>query len=1027
MIPLSLQIQGLYSYQEKQSIDFSRMIEAELFGIFGATGSGKSSILDAIFLSLYGKCERLKGNIAGGTNYNLMNLKSNKLFLDFEFLDGEGQKYKFTLETSRSKKNFDSIKPLQRKFFAWKENRWIPLENPNVDDIVGLNYDNFRRTIIIPQGKFQEFIHLKSTDRERMLIDIFGLHKFDLSDSTKSLLFRNQQNIDKTEVLLHQYDEVTEEFIAAKKEEKQDLIAQQFQLEKEIAQVRVALNQAETLKGLFQRKIQLSSQLASLLEQKDNFEEKQRRLDQYVLCLDKFSRQLTEHQNFNQQLQQISQNLEAQAESLNTSEEELQSKKQAFVKIEEVFQNRDSLKNKAEEYDELIELLDIHTNISGKAHRLEEARKYLDELNQKLSRLEGEQKSLQKTKDDLRQGQVDEGELRSVERWFHEKERLDQENEFIRKGQDKVDQSIQEAKERKKQILNKTSLDPRQRELSVQVIIKLLEQQQENLNQRGKELQSEIRQLQLSTELFQLSKSLEEGEDCPVCGSSHHPNLFHNQELRVDSRKAERELNGIENQQQILNEALPQLKFLLDQSKSIQKEVQEIKASREQLSQKIDQHRTHFVWKNYAEDKPELIKEAIEKREVQKSEVEKIEQRLKSLSETQKEHLSKKELYTGQAEHIRNQLSSLEGQFEAGIKKLKYLNFDQEKNKGADQLLHEKRLRLDEYTGIGNTHEQFRSKILEQEKKINILKGNIEAEKRNQSNVLKALAKLNSTLENKIALEGFGSIKEVSIILAQTINIDSERENIRNYQQSLTECQTSLKDIEEDIGGRKFDEESFLLQKKKELDLEERLKHIRQNTGVLTEIISQLEQKLIVKKDLQKKLEGLNHRRSNLRTLEGLFKGKGFVKYVSTMHLENLCVAANQRFTMLTNNSLTLEVDSQNNFYVRDLLNEGRRRSIKTLSGGQTFQAALCLALALSDQVQKQVKAKQNFFFLDEGFGSQDKNSLQVIFQTLKSLRKENRIVGVISHVEELQMEIDNHLKIELDQDKGSQVYKSWI
>ena len=108
------------------------------------------------------------------------------------------------------------------------------------------------------------------------------------------------------------------------------------------------------------------------------------------------------------------------------------------------------------------------------------------------------------------------------------------------------------------------------------------------------------------------------------------------------------------------------------------------------------------------------------------------------------------------------------------------------------------------------------------------------------------------------------------------------------------------------------------------------------------------------------------------------------------------------------------------------LLNDGQLRSVKTLSGGQTFQAALSLAIALADQVQQQAKTKQNFFFLDEGFGSQDQKSLQIIFQTLKSLRKENRIVGVISHVEELHQEIDTFLHVENDPTNGSKIRYSW-
>ena len=93
-------------------------------------------------------------------------------------------------------------------------------------------------------------------------------------------------------------------------------------------------------------------------------------------------------------------------------------------------------------------------------------------------------------------------------------------------------------------------------------------------------------------------------------------------------------------------------------------------------------------------------------------------------------------------------------------------------------------------------------------------------------------------------------------------------------------------------------------------------------------------------------------------------------------------------------------------------------------SGGQTFQASLSLALALADNIQQVTESRQNFFFLDEGFGSLDKESLNIVFDTLKSLRKENRIVGVISHVEEMQQEIDAHLTVENHPERGSLIHR---
>jgi exonuclease SbcC len=128
----------------------------------------------------------------------------------------------------------------------------------------------------------------------------------------------------------------------------------------------------------------------------------------------------------------------------------------------------------------------------------------------------------------------------------------------------------------------------------------------------------------------------------------------------------------------------------------------------------------------------------------------------------------------------------------------------------------------------------------------------------------------------------------------------------------------------------------------------------------------------------------------------------------------------------LTRQKLKLEVTETNNFQIRDYLNDGQTRSVKTLSGGQTFQAALSLALALADNIQRLTQSKQNFFFLDEGFGSLDKETLQVVFETLKTLRKENRIVGVISHVEEMQQEIDTYLRVLNHEGTGSVITTTW-
>jgi exonuclease SbcC len=113
---------------------------------------------------------------------------------------------------------------------------------------------------------------------------------------------------------------------------------------------------------------------------------------------------------------------------------------------------------------------------------------------------------------------------------------------------------------------------------------------------------------------------------------------------------------------------------------------------------------------------------------------------------------------------------------------------------------------------------------------------------------------------------------------------------------------------------------------------------------------------------------------------------------------------------------------SSNSFQVWDYLNVGKVRNVKTLSGGQTSQTSLSLALALADNIQHFARSSQSFFFLDEGFGSLDKESLQIVFDALRSLRDENRIVGVISHLEEMKQEIENYVSVELQEGRRSVV-----
>jgi exonuclease SbcC len=151
MLPLKLSITGLYSYQKKQTIDFEELTNAGLFGIFWSSWFWKIFCFEAIGFVLYGDTERL--NKTDKRSYNMLNLKSDKANIEFEFLNFEERKFKFVYW----KKRFEETTSIERLAYEWKGEEWVPMTSADATEIIGLTYENFRRTIIIPQGSLRSF------------------------------------------------------------------------------------------------------------------------------------------------------------------------------------------------------------------------------------------------------------------------------------------------------------------------------------------------------------------------------------------------------------------------------------------------------------------------------------------------------------------------------------------------------------------------------------------------------------------------------------------------------------------------------------------------------------------------------------------------------------------------------------------------------------------------------------------------------------------------------------------------------
>ncbi|MEL6695371.1 MAG: SMC family ATPase [Bacteroidota bacterium] len=1027
MIPINITIEGFYSYQKSQTIAFERLTQAEVFGIFGATGSGKSSILEAIFFCLYGKSERLGGDIPGSKAYQMMNLKSKRLYIDFQFANSEqGNVYRFSVEGKRNNKVFEKTQPLKRNYYQKIAEEWVPLESPDVEKIVGLTYDNFKRTIIIPQGKFQEFIHLKDAARSEMLEQIFDLKRFDLAPKVKSLKEKNNVDLGATEARLLQYQAVTQEVIEAQNQEIQSLEGKQKLAEAELKTMLQKQEQMRQLQEKFARQAQLEKTYEELMKDKSEIEARRQRLETYIQCLEQFDARLKEYHKLTQQVGVSEKKVKTLKEDQEKRKQDFDKKRDTFQRIEKTYQERDSLQTQAKELQTILELGALHKNIEALNERIQNGQLEIAQIEKEKAQhqqtLEAENQQI----DVLEKKLQNDDELRAVQNWFTQKKFLTQQAQRLLQQKDKIKAQIDQAKKEKQQLLTQTSLDPRQFDQPIKALQQLLQNEKIEWETSIQQKESQIQSLLVKQQLQEFAVQLEDGAPCPLCGSQHHPDKFHNDQFQRKLKKLQTTLTQEKSQRDLLQGLIPKIEHLVQQALQFAQEQKSVNTEMLQLEQEQTQHQGEFIWKAFEGISESDIQEEITSRKKDRTLLQEKKTDQKALQATLSNLDQKAISYTQKIIQLQNDERNLSGKFEAGFQQLTVLSYEEIVPSGNSKIQQQIQDLLAQYEGIETTYKSFADQLKQIEKNLHTLTGQLHSEQQHVQSLAKQTATLFENLNQEIEQSKFASIHEIKAVLDQPIHIERERKAIDTFDQQLTACQTSIQDLQEEIGDQEFNPEEA-----RTLDLaiavrEKEMDTLKQKIGGLIEKIKWLSGQLEEKYALEKQVEKLQLRKDNLKILEQMFKGKGFVKYVSTMYLENLCAAANTRFTKLTRNALSLEIDEHNHFHVRDLLNGAKRRSIKTLSGGQTFQAALCLALALSDQVQQRAKADQHFFFLDEGFGSQDKDALQIIMQTLKALRKENRIVGLISHVEELQQDIQTYLHIENDPEEGSLVKTSW-
>ena len=1006
MIPLQLTLEGLYSYQKRQTIDFQTLTEAGLFGIFGQVGSGKSSILEAISFALYGETERLHSR--DNRAYNMMNLKSNRSYIEFDFINFENKKFRATREFKRNSKNFEDVKA-SAVLYEWKNDTWVTLETTKADEIIGLTYANFKRTIIIPQGQFKEFLELGAKDRTVMMKEIFGLERFDLQYKIADLSNENKSKTGFLEGQLQGYEEINEEHISRQKE----IVKQQTEIYNSITlefkDLEKKYLQQTTLKADFELLRHKTELLKKLEIQKIEVDVLEKKTEKYDQVFKVFNPLLSEKLKLEKlQAVQVEDQMQ-QKKILEKIEGEFTRVKKDLETISPQFKALEENKIQEHDLNLIVQMLAFSEEIKKVKDRTKNGGEKVNEVINEQVLLEEKIALFTKNSDDLKAKRIDADVLLNVGKWFSTNQYLKE--SFLNQSQKVIDckANIQQISEELTalKINEKTYLE------DLKSKMELLENQKINLNDQRNHLEVQQKLAHFSTELH-------DGESCPLCGALDHPNIVEFTDVKAEIENVESQLRDLEVEQKAHHNESSAIEKMLERKKIFENQL----VAEEEVCEKIKlnqkNHLNAFEWKEFhAENEADFEQKRKEAIHLEKQ-IEELSLKISTEQKNRQNSQQNLDKFKKALQDLQLQENKVETQISSNQSNLKFLNWNDFKD--------ENRGKIEENLAqlrISNRETEENYQLLT--RKETELSPKLAAQKA----IVDQLEKRISEIENEIlshhlllneALHSlqFDTVSDVQKILAEEIKVLENREIIHNFKMEFGILTNSISELSLKLKDFTFDHEEFA---RLENDFETKKGETQSAGETLAKLkgeIDRLEIEFKKKEVLLKDLAQLKKRAENLKVMTNLFKGAGFVQYASSIYLRQLCDHANIRFHRMTRNQLSLQLNENNDFEIVDYLNEGRKRSVKTLSGGQAFQVSLSLALALAESVQSHAIAERNFFFIDEGFGTQDPESVQVVFETLLSLQKENRIVGIISHVEELKEKMPVSLNITKDDERGS-------
>ena len=1040
MRPVQLELTNFGPYR-KEVINFTQFDHAPLFLIGGDTGAGKSTLFDAMTVALFAttsgdrNVEEMRSTFAGPeddlTKVTFYFQQGNHLYRIDRVLQQERAKQGGGTTMQKATASLVIVDKIGGQEIE-KLGDKIKEVSDQIEQILGLNAEQFKQIILLPQNDFSRFLKEDSKTKTQILKKIFGTGIFDrFQKSLEERLRQSNKDMDKRQAQIdsHFASQVwSEEELAvlastpaseklARLEEflsqRQESLTEQKSILKaaheDLAQLQKSFQTAQDLAKIFQEleqakeryRLEIEEGAQGQAEAKVHLEELQfaQGLQETIRTLKQYRKQLmqleqdleiaqealSEKQQAFEDVKAKKEELAIQSEDFLQKEEELETWKEDIIYSQSLAQEQEKIKRSTTNYKQLEETY-------------QQARKEVEMLNKSLSDLEANRLSLES---------------------LHEAEKL-----FQIVGYSVENQLAQDLKEIENLNQELTKTEKRHQTLSFDI-----DQAQEIL----KELEEELRRTLVSRRqlmIVQLQAELEEGHPCMVCGALEHPNVggaqadevaLKNLMDQVEKLQAQKEkqVATLSNRQATLSEVASKRQDLLDQ-------VTKVKATLEKHYQELEEHvkgRFDFDFSiDYETDRGQALLLKVEQyyQELQKrydkEETDYIRYQ-DELGKAQKKATDLAKTYQ-EAKAVLDQAQERLEDLQEAHPELESVEVYQERISLAHQELNLYNKQVKENSEAYNQlHADIKG-----------IKGQIESITKSKDKVNQDVKRLSAELEQSLKAEGAlaNDLEQVELWLIEVNN-----QAIPMLQAKLTTYATLKQELQAQI--RKGQE---LLQNQEQPDLDSLAQAVQncQEKGLKDATATYQ-----AAKTLQDSNQEAFKAHQELSDLVKVVKGENTALtgrlnlevYVIRQYFQQILDYANANYIgLLTDNRYSFVLSEEGrrardhfglDINVYDQLT-GSERSVKSLSGGETFIAALAIALSLSEVVQNTSKgAVVEALFIDEGFGSLDKEALTKAISVLEQIG-ENRMVGVISHVDDMKEGIAQQLVIIKSHDGSSRI-----